>query len=124
QTRRRRTSRRDRIGSVKASDCQLRRCQNASGTTERIGRRPDGAYDRIRGAREVILAGEIQVVLHMVVDRPIGRAELERVAALNPGESVFELEALLMREVGDRRRMTESGVGNETTDREPINRNC
>src|SRR5215510_8823644 len=59
----------------------------------------------------------------MVVYRPIGRAELERVTALNPGESIFELEALLMREVGDGRRMTESEVGNESADCEAINRN-
>src|SRR5262249_25931794 len=59
----------------------------------------------------------------MVVDRPIGRAELERVFALNPGESIFELEALLMREVGDGRRTTESGVGNKSADCEAVNRN-
>src|SRR5215470_4554176 len=59
----------------------------------------------------------------MVVDRPIGRAGLERVAALNQRESIFELEALLMREVGDGRRMTESEVGNESADCESINRN-
>src|SRR2546427_12466066 len=59
----------------------------------------------------------------MVVDRTIGPADFERMAALNPGESIFELEALLMRKVGDGRWTTESGVGNESADCETINRN-
>src|SRR5262249_50169649 len=53
--------------------------------------------DRVGSAGcELIFTGEPEIVFEIVMYRAIRSAELERVAPVNPGDRVFELQAPLM----------------------------
>src|SRR5262249_37858038 len=82
----------------------------------------DGQYDREGVVGEVELACKVQIILDVIVDRPVGRSEFDVVDSLGPRHAVVELEAPLMSEVWDCGRATERERGHESADRKPGDR--
>src|SRR5262245_4208313 len=85
----------------------LQRChlnRSASGACRGNKRRPicwrHGQTDWIRCAwSELIFSGEPQIVLKIVVDRPVRTTEFESVVAVDPRHCVFKLHTPLMDDV-------------------------
>src|SRR5205807_2861741 len=65
---------------------------------------------------EVELVVEPEIVFHIVVGRTIGGAHFESVRSLDPGEVIFKLVTLLVRNIGHQRRASESRGAPQSAD--------